>query len=80
MICADLVLQDSLSAFLSQMLEAQVWVNYLLKKIIVFLTYECFACIPVYAPHVCPAPVNIITGHQSCEPLCGCWELNPGPL
>lgn len=43
------------------------------------------ACMYMYGTHVLQkseenirSPGTIITG--DCELLCGCWELNPGPL
>ena len=44
------------------------------------------ACVSLY--EICWVPVEARRGPTSpwtgvtggCEPLCGCWELNPGPL
>jgi hypothetical protein len=52
-----------------------------------FYVYECFTCIYVCAPYVpgvqedqkiFQIPESRVT--DACESLCGCWELNPGPL
>ena len=32
------------------------------------------ACVSVYHVHARTGVTD------SCEPLCGCWELNPGPV
>lgn len=47
--CADLALKDFLFAFLSQKLEAQVLVNYLLKRTIYYLLKIYFMCMNVFA-------------------------------
>jgi hypothetical protein len=50
---------------------------------------ECFACMSVCAPPKCLVPTEARSYYQrapgtgvkdGCEPSCGCWELNPGPL
>lgn len=46
----------------------------------------CLACMHICVPRVCLAPSGATREHQSpgiadsCWLLCGCWELNPGPL
>lgn len=57
-------------------------------KMYLFYVYVCFASMYVCASHSCPVLWNSEEGIRSpaigatggCEPLCGCWELNGGPL
>lgn len=46
--------------------------------------FKCLACIYVCAPHVCLMPIVITAGPRypgtDCEPLCGYWEPNLGPM
>jgi hypothetical protein len=57
--------------------------NYFLS--IFFNVYGYFACICVYALHMCLVPTEARREHQilsrtgvtdGCELPCGCWELN----
>ena len=54
-------------------------------QIYIFHSMSLYACI--YGCHVGIVPVEARRWHQnlvgvmdSCEPPCGCWKLNPGPL
>jgi hypothetical protein len=56
------------------------------ERFILLYMYECFACVHIHEIRVClkrseedrRAPGTGVT--DGCEPPCGCWELNSGPL
>ena len=61
-----------LCVFISHIIEVPFLILYFLF---------CFVlCALLFSLHVCLCEgVNLIVT-DSCELLCGCWELNPGPL
>lgn len=42
--------------------------------LIIIIIYDCFACIYICEPYVCPVPKEVD------ELTCGSWELNLGSL
>ena len=52
---------------------------YFLKRFYLFYVYDCFVCM-----FICTSEETIrshgTTVIDSCEPPCGCWELNSWPL
>lgn len=57
-----------------------------LKMTLIFYLCECFACTYICAQLVYLVLSEVNTGspgvvvRDDCEPLCGCWVLNLGPL